>query len=53
VPEDPLKDFADQFSASFREDRDLELVLSAARQRALDVIAKRLRGRAGLAIPCR
>jgi hypothetical protein len=39
IPDDPLQEFTDQFSASLREDRDLELVLSAARQCALDVIA--------------
>lgn len=42
MPDDPLQDFTDQFSASLREDRDLELVLSAARQRALDLIATHL-----------
>jgi hypothetical protein len=39
LPEDPLREFIDQFRVSLQEDRDLQLVLPAARQHALEVIS--------------
>ena len=42
LPQDPLMDFADQFSAMLRDDSDLDLMLSRPRQHALDEIATQI-----------
>lgn len=42
VPHDPLADLQSQFSSMLRDDRDLDLILSRPRQRALDEVATQM-----------